>query len=136
MKTQSALAVAALAAALAATARGEFEFDLGADLRIRQELMKNVPEGLKVEIEVRDFDEGIKAAKAGADIVMADHFPPEEVRRLREALREINPDILVEASGNITSKTAVKYAGCADIVSLGELTHSPRAVHFSMDIEY
>lgn len=43
MKTQSALAVAALAAALAATARGEFEFDLGADLRIRQELMKNVP---------------------------------------------------------------------------------------------
>ena len=80
--------------------------------------------------------EGIKAAKCGADIVMADHFPPEEVRRLREALREINPDILVEASGNITSKTAVKYAGCADIVSLGELTHSPRAVHFSMDIEY
>ena len=100
------------------------------------ELMKNVPEGLKVEIEVLDFDEGIKAAKAGADIVMADHFPPEEVRRLHEALRKINPDILVEASGNITSKTAVKYAGCADIVSLGELTHSPRAVHFSMDIEY
>ena len=100
------------------------------------ELMGNVPEGLKVEIEVLDFDEGVKAAKCGADIVMADHFPPEAVRKLREALREINPDILVEASGNITSKTAVKYAGCADIVSLGELTHSPRAVHFSMDIEY
>ena len=43
MKTQSALAVAALAAALAATARGEFAFDAGADLRIRQEIMDNVP---------------------------------------------------------------------------------------------
>lgn len=43
MKTQSALAVAALAAALAAPARGEFAFDAGADLRIRQEIMDNVP---------------------------------------------------------------------------------------------
>ena len=99
------------------------------------ELMANVPEGLKVEIEVLDFEEGIKAAKCGADIVMADHFAPADVKRLREALREINPSILVEASGNITSATAIDYAGCADIVSLGELTHSPRAVHFSMDIE-
>ena len=97
--------------------------------------MKNVPEGLKVEIEVLDFDEGIKAARCGADIVMADHFGPEETRRLRDAVKAINPDILVEASGNITSQTAVNYAGCADIVSLGELTHSPKSTHFSMDIE-
>ena len=98
-------------------------------------LMKNVPEGLRVEIEVLDFDEGIKAAKCGADIVMADHFSPEETKRLRDAIKAINPDILVEASGNITSETAISYAGCADIVSLGELTHSPKSTHFSMDIE-
>lgn len=96
--------------------------------------MADVPPGVKVEIEVLDRDEGIAAAKAGADIVMADHFPPEEVKRLREDLRKINPDILVEASGNITSETALSFAGCADIVSLGELTHSVKAVHFSMDI--
>lgn len=98
------------------------------------ERMKDVPPGIKVEIEVLDHDEGVAAAKAGADIVMADHFPPEEVRRLRDDLRRINPDILVEASGNITAETALDFAGCADIVSLGELTHSVRAVHFSMDI--
>ncbi len=96
--------------------------------------MKDVPPGIKVEIEVLDFDEGIAAAKAGADIVMADHFPPAETRRLRDALKQINPDILVEASGNITSANAVDYAGCADIVSLGELTHSAKSTHFSMDI--
>lgn len=98
-------------------------------------LMKNVPEGLKVEIEVLDFDEGIKAAEAGADIVMADHFSPEDTKKLRDAVKKINPGILVEASGNITSRSAAAYAGCADIVSLGELTHSPKATHFSMDIE-
>lgn len=99
------------------------------------ELMRNVPESLKVEIEVLDFEEGIKAAKCGADIIMADHFSPEDTKKLRLAVKEINPDILIEASGNITSQTAIKYAGCADIVSLGELTHSPKATHFSMDIE-
>ncbi len=98
-------------------------------------LMKNVPEGLKVEIEVLDFDEGIKAAKCGADIVMADHFSPEDTKKLRDAIKEINPDILVEASGNITPETVIDYAGCADIVSLGALTHSPKSTHFSMDYE-
>ncbi|MCQ2070169.1 MAG: carboxylating nicotinate-nucleotide diphosphorylase [archaeon] len=98
-------------------------------------LMKNRPEGIKVEIEVLDHEEGIKAAEYGADIVMADHFSPEDTRKLRDALKQINPDIIVEASGNITSETVINYAGCADIVSLGELTHSPKSTHFSMDIE-
>ena len=66
---------------------------------------------------------------------MGDHFSPEEVKRLREDLRKINPDILVEASGNITPETAIEYAGCADIVSLGALTHSVKSTHFSMDVE-
>ncbi len=99
------------------------------------ELMSNVPEGLRVEIEVLDHEEGLKAARCGADIIMADHFPPEATKRLRDEVKKINPEVLVEASGNITSATILNYAGCADIVSLGELTHSPRAVHFSMDIE-
>lgn len=98
-------------------------------------LMDKVPDNLKVEIEVLDFDEGIKAAKCGADIIMADHFSPADTKRLRDAVRGINPKILVEASGNITPETAVNYAGCADIVSLGALTHSVKAVHFGMDIE-
>ena len=97
--------------------------------------IKDVPEGVPVEIEVLDHDEGIKAAKCGADIVMGDHFSPEEIKRLREDLRKINPDMLVEASGNITPETAIEYAGCADIVSLGALTHSVKSTHFSMDVE-
>ena len=97
--------------------------------------MKDVPEGIKIEIEVLDYDEGIAAAKAGADIIMADHFKPAAAKELKEAVKAIDPEILLEVSGNITSENVVDYAGCADIVSLGELTHSPKAVHFSMDID-
>ncbi len=97
--------------------------------------MKDVPKGIPVEIEVLDLEEGLKAAGSGAAIIMADHFPPEECRKLREAVRRIDPSIKIEASGNITADTAADYAGCADIVSIGALTHSPKATHFSMDIE-
>ena len=96
--------------------------------------MKNVPDRIKTEIEVLNYDEGIEAAEAGADIIMADHFSPAETKRLKEGVKRLNPDILIEASGNITSENVLDYAGCADIVSLGELTHSVKAVHFSMDI--
>lgn len=99
------------------------------------EKIKNVPDGIKIEIEVLDLEEGIVAAKSGADIIMADHFNPADTKKLRETIRTINPSILIEASGNITSENVIEYAGCADIVSLGELTHSPKAVHYSMDID-
>lgn len=98
------------------------------------ERMKDVPESIKIEIEVLDQNEGIEAARAGADIIMADHFKPADARALKNAVKAIDPKILLEVSGNITSDNVTDYAGCADIVSLGELTHSPKAIHFSMDI--
>lgn len=102
-----------------------------------ENIIKNrldVPEGVLVEIEVTDIDQAVVAAKGGVDIIMADHFSPENTKKLRETVRKIDNRILVEASGNITSENVTDYAGCADIISLGELTHSVRAVHFSMDI--
>ena len=94
-----------------------------------------VPAGIKVEVEVENIEDGVLAAKMGADIIMADHMSPRDARALREAARKINGNVLIEASGNITKDNAADYAGCADIVSLGSLTHSSRAVHFSLDVE-
>ena len=94
-----------------------------------------IPRGIKIEIEVESIGEGVLAAKRGADIIMADHMTPSETRELRDRARAVNGNVLIEASGNITGDNAADYAGCADIVSLGSLTHSPRAVHFSLDVE-
>ncbi|MCL1979083.1 MAG: carboxylating nicotinate-nucleotide diphosphorylase [Methanomassiliicoccaceae archaeon] len=95
---------------------------------------RDVPEGMKVEIEVENMEEGILAAESGADIILADHMSPSDIKKLREKARAVNGNVLIEASGNITKENAVDYAGCADIVSLGSLTHSSKAVHFSLDL--
>lgn len=97
--------------------------------------MGNVPAGIDVEVEVTCIEDGIKAAKAGADIVMADHMSPSDTKELMERAKKINPKVLIEASGNITADNVADYDGCADIVSLGSITHSVKAVHFSLDID-
>ena len=99
------------------------------------ERIRSVPDGMKVEIEVETIEDGILAAEKGADIIMADHMSPSDTKELRERARAINRNILIEASGNITGKNITNFAGCADIVSLGSLTHSSRAVHFSLDVD-
>lgn len=94
-----------------------------------------VPKGIKIEVEVCSVADGIRAAECGADIIMADHMSPADTRALREAARAVNPEITIEASGNITADNIMAYAGSADIVSLGALTHSVKAVHFSLDLD-
>jgi nicotinate-nucleotide pyrophosphorylase (carboxylating) len=95
----------------------------------------DVPDGIKIEVEVSNIEDGIFAAKLGADIIMADHMSPSDTKELRKEARSINKHILIEASGNITKENVIDYACCADIVSLGSLTHSVKAVHFSLDVE-
>lgn len=99
------------------------------------EKMCEIPPGIKVDVEVSCIEEGLKAARHGADIIMADHMSPEDTRKLRDLVREISPKALVEASGNITADNISDYAGCADIVSMGSITHSVKAIHFSLDMD-
>ena len=49
-------------------------------------------------------------------------------------IKEMNPDITVEISGGITPENIEKYAECADMISLGYLTHSIKAMDFSLEI--
>jgi len=91
----------------------------------------------KIEVEVSDVNEAIEAAKAGADIIMLDNFTPEKVkdainRLKRENLRD---KVLIEASGGINEKNIVNFAAAGvDIISLGALTHSAKALDISLEI--
>jgi nicotinate-nucleotide pyrophosphorylase (carboxylating) len=98
-------------------------------------LIDQIPSDIQKEIEVSTVEDGILAAKMGADIIMADHMSPADTKELRDEVRAIRKEIVIEASGNVTKENVVDYAGCADFVSLGSLTHSPKAVHFSLDME-
>jgi nicotinate-nucleotide pyrophosphorylase (carboxylating) len=94
---------------------------------------QKAPKGLKVEVEVNSIKDARAAAKAGADIIMLDNMSPNEMRR---AVRLLPKGVKTEASGgiNLTNVRAAALAG-VDIISIGALTHSPKALDISLELE-
>ena len=94
---------------------------------------QNAPQGLKVEVEVTTAEEAIAAAEAGADVIMLDNMNPDEMRRVVNLLPG---QVRIEASGGITL-TNIRQAAMAgvDFISIGALTHSPKALDISLELE-
>lgn len=89
----------------------------------------------KIEVEVTNWAQLREAIQAGADIVMLDNQTPDEAAKLVEMAREMNPDVLIEASGGMNLETVRDYAEAGvDLISVGMLTHSARAVDISFKI--
>lgn len=94
---------------------------------------KNAPGGVKIEVEVNTVREALEAAEAGADIIMLDNMSPEEMRRTVSLLPS---QIKTEASGGITLDNIQAAASAGvDTISIGALTHSPKALDISLEIE-
>ncbi len=91
----------------------------------------------KIEAETTNTEEVLAAAKAGADIIMLDNFTPDQITHAI-ALLENNgfaDKVLLEASGGINQENLLDYASTkVDILSLGELTHSVKALDLSLEI--
>ena len=91
------------------------------------------PHTVKIEVEVESVEAAIAASSAGADIVMLDNMSPLDMRR---AVDQIGADCTVEASGGITLENVADVAKSGvDIISVGALTHSPRAMDISLEFE-
>jgi nicotinate-nucleotide pyrophosphorylase (carboxylating) len=90
----------------------------------------------KIEVEVTKADDAVKAAKAGADIIMLDNFLPKQAKEAREMLKKSGfGEVLLEVSGGITQEKLLEYAATkVDIISMGELTHSVKALDISLEI--
>ena len=98
---------------------------------------KNVSFSKKIEAEAARLDDVLEAAQNGVDIVMLDNFTPKQVKEAVRLLRkkQLQAKLLVEASGGITEHNILEYAAAGvDIVSLGEITHSARALDVSLEI--
>lgn len=86
----------------------------------------------KIEIEVEDLAGVREALAGGADVIMLDNMAPE---MMREAVGIIDHRAVVEASGGIDEMTlAAAAAAGVDVISVGALTHSVKALDISMDI--
>ena len=91
----------------------------------------------KTEVEVTKASDALLAAKAGADIVMLDNFSPKQVKQTVESFKKAGffGKVLLEASGGITDGNLLEYALTGvDVLSLGALTHSVRALDVSLAI--
>ncbi len=88
---------------------------------------------LKIEVETKNLDEVREALAAKADIIMLDNM---HVDTMREAVKLIAGQALVEASGNVTLETirTIGETG-VDFISSGSLTHSAPAADISMKIK-
>ena len=94
---------------------------------------QNDPKRLKVEVEVNTLQEALDAVDAGADIIMLDNMSPDEMRRV---VSLIPSQVGTEASGGITLAN-VRPAAMAgvNIISIGALTHSSKALDISLELE-
>ena len=94
------------------------------------EYLKEKGKNLKIEIEVRNFDELEEALQTrGVDRIMLDNFTPENTR---EAVRRVAGRVELESSGGITFDTLRDYAECGvDYISVGALTHSVKSLDMS-----
>lgn len=90
----------------------------------------------KIEVEISNWAQLREALEAGADIVMLDNQTPEEARKLVEMARQINPAVLLEASGGMDLDRVRSFAEAGvDLISVGRLTHSAKAVDISFKIQ-
>jgi len=91
----------------------------------------------KIEVEVTRVGDVLAAAKAKADIIMLDNFSPRRIQRAIRLLEEKGflGKVLLEASGGITAKNVLAFASTGvDVVSLGEITGSPKTLDISLEI--
>lgn len=90
------------------------------------------PHTLCIEVEVEDLDQLAEAIAADVDIVLLDNF---SISGLKKAVLSADKRVLLEASGGINKDNlrAVAETG-VDLISMGWLTHSVRAVDISLNI--
>jgi nicotinate-nucleotide pyrophosphorylase (carboxylating) len=108
--------------------------DIGKCIRLAR---KNVGSSIKVECEARTKKEALAVIAAEADAVMLDNFTP---RQAQQTIRQITRmglrnKVKIELSGGINQKNIRHYSKAKpDFISLGYITHSSKAVDFSLEI--
>jgi nicotinate-nucleotide pyrophosphorylase (carboxylating) len=84
----------------------------------------------QIEVEVSDLDQVDEALESGADIIMLDNMSLSDIRN---TVTLVDGRALIEVSGGVTLDGLAEIADAGvDIISIGALTHSARAVDISM----
>jgi nicotinate-nucleotide pyrophosphorylase (carboxylating) len=108
-------------------------YDRDLDISAGVKLALNANPNLKVEVEVTTLEEATQAAGAGAHELLLDNMSVEDMHKVVRALAAYERRPALEASGGITLENARDVAATGvDYISLGALTHSAKAMDFSL----
>ena len=97
----------------------------------------NVSFTKKIEVEVTRVADVLKAVQAGSDAILLDNFSVEQVKEAVASLKAAGflGKVILEASGGIKAEDILDYAAAkVDVISLGQLTHSVKALDISLEI--
>jgi len=101
--------------------------------RAVEAVRRHVGHWIKVEVEADTLEQVDEAVRLGVDLILFDNMPPDEVAA---AVRRVGGRAITEASGGITPENVRVYAATGvDVLSLGWLTHSVRALDISLDVQ-
>jgi len=94
---------------------------------------KQKPHSSKVGVEVTTLEQLQEALEVGADVVLLANMDPETLKR---AVELNNGKAILEASGSIAAANLVEVAKTGvDIISMGQLTQSVKALDLSLEIQ-
>lgn len=105
----------------------------GSITRAVEKVKSAVPHTVRIEVEVTDTKGLEEAINAGAEAVLLDNMPLEEMKR---AVSITGGRVLLEASGGVTLESIGKIAKTGvDLISVGAITHSARSVDISLEVK-
>lgn len=97
------------------------------------QMKSRLPHTTHVEVEVDRLDQIEPVLAAGVDTIMLDNFTNDD---LREGIKMVAGRAIVEASGGVNLDTVADIARTGvDVISVGALTHSVRALDLGLDFE-
>jgi nicotinate-nucleotide pyrophosphorylase (carboxylating) len=100
---------------------------------IVEKARRNAPAGVTIEVEATNVAEAQEALQAGADIIMLDNMSIEE---MGQVVKTTAGRARLEASGGITLANVRRIALTGvDMISIGALTHSYKALDISLELE-
>jgi nicotinate-nucleotide pyrophosphorylase (carboxylating) len=87
----------------------------------------------KIEVEVTTLDELAEALQAGADVILLDNMAVNEIKK---AVIMVDGKVPLEVSGGVTLNNVRELASAGvDYISVGALTHSPKAIDISFELK-
>jgi len=105
----------------------------GSITRAIDRVKRSAPHTFLIEVECETLGQLEEARAAGAHIILLDNMSIDDIRQAR---RQVGPDIKLEVSGNVNLDTVHDIAEAGvDLISVGAITHSARAADLSMKIE-